>query len=91
MRLALETTSERRRNLASRCRCPLIAARSRVALDAVRLILARIEPPDRKEEHLVDGVIVGAIEARSPALQARDQPLGGGSITTAAFLVHQAP
>ncbi len=55
-----------------------------VALDAVGLVLPGIEPPNR-QDHLVDGVIVGAIEPGSPALQALDQPPGGGSVTTAAF------
>jgi hypothetical protein len=44
--------------------------------------------PDR-QEHAVDGVIVGAVQARAPALQPRDQALAGDFVTTAAFPVHQ--
>jgi len=61
-----------------------------VALDGVGLVLAGIELPNR-QEHLVDGIVVSAIEPGLPALQALDEPLGGGSVTTAAFPVHQSP
>jgi len=50
MRLAFETTIERRRKRASQCRWRV------VPLDAVRLVLARMELPDR-QEHVIDRVI----------------------------------
>jgi len=61
-----------------------------VALDAMGLVLPGVEPPDG-QEHLVDRIVIGAVEPGSPALQALDEPLGGGSVTTAAFPVHQPP
>src|SRR4051812_14101111 len=59
-----------------------------VPLDAMRLLLARVELSDR-QEHVIDHVIVGAVQARAPALQPRDQALAGDFVTTAAFPVHQ--
>ena len=59
-----------------------------VPLDAVRLVLARIELPDR-QQHIIDGLVVRAGEPGAPALQALDQALAGDFVTTAAFPVHQ--
>src|SRR4051812_49851153 len=59
-----------------------------VPLDAVCLLLARIELPDR-QEHAIDGVIICAVQAGAPAPQALDQALASGFVTTAAFPVHQ--
>src|SRR3954452_4029218 len=61
-----------------------------VPLDAMRLVLARIELPGR-QEHAIDGVIIRAVQARAPARQALEQALTGGLVTTAAFPVHQLP
>src|SRR3954447_4623741 len=38
-----------------------------VPFDAVRLVLARVELPDR-QEHAIDGVIIRTVEPRAPAL-----------------------
>ena len=84
MRLAFETTIERRRIRASQCRWRV------VAFDAVRLLLTRIELPDR-QQHIRDGVVVRAGEPGAPARQALDQALAGDCVTTAAFPVHQLP
>src|SRR3954449_12767035 len=43
-----------------------------VPLDAVRLVLARMELSDR-QEHVIDGVVVRTVEPRAPALQSLDQ------------------
>src|SRR3954470_14059498 len=59
-----------------------------VPLDAMRLVFTRIELPDW-QEHVIDHVIVGAVQARAPALQPRDEALAGDFVTTAAFPVHQ--
>ena len=61
-----------------------------VPLDAMRLVLARIELPNR-QEHAIDGVIVRTVQAGAPARQPLDQALAGGLVTTAAFPVHQLP
>ena len=61
-----------------------------VPLDAMRLVLARIELPDR-QEHVIDGVIIRTGEPRAPARQPRDQALAGGLVTTAALPVYQLP
>src|SRR3954451_7248145 len=61
-----------------------------VPLDAMRLLLARIELSDR-QEHVIDGVIIGAVEPGAPAPQPLDEALTGGLVTTAAFPVHQPP
>src|SRR4051794_26475833 len=52
-----------------------------VPLDAMRLLLARVELSDR-QEHVIDHVIVGAVQARAPALQPRDQALAGDFVTS---------
>src|SRR3954449_11624612 len=59
-----------------------------VPLDAMRLVLARMELPDR-QEHVIDRVIIRAVEPRAPALQPLKQALTGGLVTTAAFSVPQ--
>ena len=41
------------------------------------------------QEHVVDGIIVGAVEPGAPPLQPLDQALAGGLVTTAAFPIHQ--
>ena len=61
-----------------------------VPLDAMRLVLARVELPDW-EEHVRDGLVVGAGKAGAPARQPLDKALTGGLVTTAAFPVHQLP
>ena len=61
-----------------------------VPLDAMRLILARVELPDG-EEHVRDGLVVGAVKPRAPALQPLEEALAGDFVTTAAFPVHQRP
>src|ERR671933_1680904 len=59
-----------------------------VPLDPMRLGLAGVEPPDR-QKHVIDRIIVRAIEPRAPALHSLKQALAGGLVTTAAFPVHQ--
>ena len=61
-----------------------------VPLDAMRLVLARVELPDG-EEHVLDGIGVGAVKAGAPARQPPEQALAGGLVTTAAFPLHQLP
>ena len=61
-----------------------------VPLDAVRLVFARLELPNR-QEHVIDRVLVGAVKAGAPARQPLDEALTGGLVTTAAFPVHQLP
>src|SRR4051812_29288893 len=61
-----------------------------VPLDAMRLLLARIELSNR-QEHARDGVVVRAVEPRAPALQAFKEALTSGFVATAAFPVHQLP
>src|SRR3712207_1825500 len=61
-----------------------------VPLDAMRLVLTGVEAPDR-QEHVIDGIMVRAVEPRAPALQSLEQMLAGGLVTTAAFPVHQLP
>src|SRR3954463_4805232 len=61
-----------------------------VPLDAVRLVLARIELSNR-QEHAIDGVIVCTVKPRAPARQALEEALTGGFVTTPAFPVHQPP
>ena len=60
-----------------------------VALDAVRLVLADVEPALRNRLG-VGRPVVRAVEARVPAPQAGEEPLQGGAITTAAFPVNQS-
>src|SRR3954470_24104255 len=92
MRLAFETTIERRRNRASQCRWRALSRSMPcvVPLDAMRLLLARIELSNR-QEHARDGVVVRAVEPRAPALQAFKEALTSGFVATAAFPVHQLP
>src|SRR5215211_2782942 len=59
-----------------------------VPLDAVRLVLARIELPVR-QQHTVNRVVIRAVEPRPPARQASNEALAGGRVTTAAVPVHQ--
>src|SRR5918998_4861751 len=47
-----------------------------VPLDAVCLVLTRMELPDW-QEHVIDSVIGRAVEPRAPARQALDQALAG--------------
>src|SRR4051794_31030956 len=47
-----------------------------VPLDAMGLVLARIELPDR-QEHAINGVIIRTVEPGAPAPQPRDQALAG--------------
>src|SRR5215210_8029419 len=54
-----------------------------VPLDAMRLILARVELPER-QQHIIDGVIIRAVEPGAPALQSLEQALASGLVTTAA-------
>ena len=61
-----------------------------IAFDAVGLILAGGALPKR-QEHVVDGVVVGAVEPGAPAREPRDQALAGGLVTIAALPVHQLP
>src|SRR5215210_9483245 len=61
-----------------------------VPLDAMRLVLARMELSDR-HEHVIDGVVVRTGKPRAPARQPREQALTGGLVTAAAFPVHQLP
>src|ERR687889_980914 len=58
-----------------------------VALDAVGLALTRVALPHRK--HVIDSIVIRAVEPGAPALQPLDQALTGGLVTTAAFPVHQ--
>src|SRR5215207_595899 len=59
-----------------------------VPLDAMRLILARVQLSNW-QEHVVDGVVVRTGEPGAPARQPLDQALASGLVTTAAFPVHQ--
>src|SRR5215218_9473173 len=59
-----------------------------VSLDAVGLILARMELSGR-QKGVIHRVIVRAVEPRPPGLQPLKQALAGGLVTTAAFPVHQ--
>jgi len=61
-----------------------------VSLDAVCLVLARIELPNR-QEYVIDRVIIRAVEPGAPARQPLDEALTGGLVTTAAFPIHQLP
>src|SRR3954471_13150399 len=51
-----------------------------VPLDAMRLLLARIELSNR-QEHAVDGVIVRTVQAGTPALQPLEQALTGETLS----------
>src|SRR4051812_5197031 len=59
-----------------------------VPFDAVRLVLARVELPDR-QEHAIDGVVVRAVQVGAPARQSFKEALTSGFVATAAFPVHQ--
>src|SRR3954462_8077679 len=61
-----------------------------VPLNAVRLVLARIELSNR-QEHAIDGVIVRAVKPGGPARQSFQEALTGDLVTAAAFPVHQLP
>src|SRR5829696_6418084 len=61
-----------------------------VPLNAMRLLLARIELPDR-QQHAVHRVVIRAVQARAPARQPLDEALASGFVTTAAVPVHQLP
>ena len=67
---------------------PANAAAGVVPLDAMCLILARMELSGR-QEHVINRVIVRAVKARPPALQPFDQAVAGGLVTTAALPIHQ--
>jgi hypothetical protein len=53
----------------------------------VGLVLARVALPHR--QHIVDRVVIRAVEPGAPALEPLDQALAGGLVTTAALPVHQ--
>src|SRR5215207_6926198 len=57
MRLAFETTMERRRKRASQCRWRALSGSM-----PLRLVLARVELSDR-QEHVIDGIVVRASRA----------------------------
>src|SRR3954471_10600927 len=59
-----------------------------VPLDAMCFLLACMELPDG-QQHLVNRIVIRAIEARAPARQPCDQALASGLVTTAAFPVYQ--
>src|SRR5215207_5466573 len=61
-----------------------------VPLDAVRLVLARVQLSNW-QEHIIDGVVVCTGEPGAPARQPLDQALASGLVTTAAVPVHQLP
>ena len=84
-RLTFETTMERRRNRANQCRWRALSRSMPCGL-----VLARIELTDR-QEHVIDRVVVRAVEPRAPARQPLDQALASGFVTTPAFPVHQSP
>src|SRR3954470_3205808 len=54
-----------------------------VPLDAVCLLLARVQLPGG-QQHLVNRIVIRAVQAGAPARQARDQALTGGLVTTPA-------
>src|SRR3954453_11697515 len=92
MRWAFETTMERRRDhdgAPPEPGEPMSRARV-VPLDAVGLLLAGVALSDR-QEHVIDGVVIRAVEPGAPAPQALDEAPTGGFVTTAAFPVHQPP
>ena len=60
-----------------------------VALDAVGLFFADEQPP-RWDQLGIGLPAIGTIKARVPAAQAREEPLEGGAIATAAFPVNQS-
>src|ERR671921_659353 len=84
IRLAFETTMERRRKRASQCRWRAFSR----SMPCVRL--ARVQLSHR-HEHAIDGVIVRTVEPGAPARQALKEALARGLVTTPAFPVHQLP
>jgi hypothetical protein len=58
-----------------------------VALYPVGLVLARVALPYR--QHVIDSIVIRAVEPGAPALQPLDQALAGDLVTTAALPVHQ--
>src|SRR4051794_17668142 len=59
-----------------------------VALDAVGLLLADVEPALR-DQLGVGRPIIGTVEADAPALRSFEQPLAGGLVTTAQLPVEE--
>src|SRR4051794_27154395 len=59
-----------------------------VALDAVGLLLADVEPALR-DQLGVGRPIIGTVEADAPAPQSSEQPLAGGLVTTAQLPVEE--
>src|SRR4051794_4807375 len=59
-----------------------------VALDAVGLLLADVEPALR-DQLGVGRPIIGTVEADAPALRSFQQPLAGGLVTTAQLPVEE--
>src|SRR3954467_2787982 len=61
-----------------------------VPLDAVRLVLADVEPPLR--DQLIAGrPVVRAVETGVPAFHAFEQPAQGGGVTTPTLPVNHSP
>ena len=60
-----------------------------IALEAVGLVLADVEPALR-DRLGVGCPVIRAVKARVPAPQAGEEPVERGAITTAAFPVNQA-
>ena len=98
MRLALETTQVRRRKGASQWRSGSHRDQDRdgltlagvVALDAVGLLLADVEPSLR-DGLLVGRPVVGADQARVPGCSyTLKQAFEGGPVTTAELPVNQS-
>jgi len=67
--------------------CQPVALSGIVPLDPVGLVLTRVALPHR--QHVIDGIVIRAVEPGAPALQPFDQAFAGGLITTAALPVHQ--
>src|SRR4051794_11509410 len=61
-----------------------------VALDAVGLLLADVEPP-RGDQLGIGPPAVGTIETAPPALQAFQHSFEGGGVTTAQLPVEEPP
>jgi hypothetical protein len=70
--------------------CQPVSLTRVVPLDAMCFLLARVELPDR-QEHIIAGVIIRTVEPGAPALQALEQALARGLVTTATVPVHQLP
>src|SRR4051794_5377445 len=82
LRLAFETTIERRRNRASQCRWRALS-RSMPCVSSLP-----VELPNR-QEYVIDRIVICTVEPGAPARQALDEALSSGLVTTAAFPVHQ--